>query len=689
VNDSSASLQHPGRSLLASRLPLLGLILLAFALRVYRLPAQSVWYDEGVSWYMTRLSLPALTLWTANDIQPPLYYYLLWPWVRLAGAGEYALRFPSVFFGALSVPLLWIFAQRLLGSGAARLAALFMAVAPLQVYYAQEARMYTLLTWLGLLSSYLLWRLLNGRPGRSAALRGWAYILVSAAALYTHYFAFFLLAAHAVYVLYRWLRAGAWPGPAGRKGVLIPAAILLLYLPWLPFQFARYSADASYWAGRLQIGEVARKLFVAFGPGETVTERAGNWLALGYAAILVVSLAALGMQRLHGVRRTPASRPPAHRASRDGSRVFLLLYFLVPVALVLLLAYRAPKFNPRYAMLASPAFLLLLAGGLAALITPAPSPAVRRPSKTTHHASRITHHASRLIFAGSVAFILAASISSLANWFQPYPANQFNKADFRITAEIVGQRIGPGETVLLSSGHMFPAWAYYYGWNGWHRLPDVEILDVNAALDLTVGGELERLLQGKRGVWLVRWQNEVTDPFDVLPLYLGSAGLQDDYGQFWHMELFHYRLPAGAHFGLDHLIGRRAEVDFGGRARLLGMRQISDRELVLFWQALAGMEADYTVLVHVLDAGGQTLANADHLPPRPTREWRPGQILPDRVTLSLPPGLPPGEYQIEVGLYQAHAPGMPRLPVGDESGGRALLPLHLAGQHESAEVELE
>ena len=81
--------------------------MLAFALRVYRLPAQSLWYDEGVSWYLTRMSWPALTVWTANDIQPPLYYYLLWLWVRLAGSSEYALRFLSVFFGTLTLPLLW------------------------------------------------------------------------------------------------------------------------------------------------------------------------------------------------------------------------------------------------------------------------------------------------------------------------------------------------------------------------------------------------------------------------------------------------------------------------------------------------------------------------------------------------------------------------------------------------------
>jgi mannosyltransferase len=107
------------------------------------------------------------------------------------------------------------------------------------------------------------------------------------------------------------------------------------------------------------------------------------------------------------------------------------------------------------------------------------------------------------------------------------------------------------------------------------------------------------------------------------------------------------------------------------------MRQISNMELVLIWQVLTSMETDYTLSVHVLDAGGETLVNADHLPPRPTREWRPGQIVPDRVTLALPPGLPAGDYRIAVGLYDASDPALSRLLLGDGSGDRAILPLHL------------
>ncbi len=224
---------------------------------------------------------------------------------------------------------------------------------------------------------------------------------------------------------------------------------------------------------------------------------------------------------------------------------------------------------------------------------------------------------------------------------------------------------------------MFPAWAYYYGWQGWHRLPDLEILNVNAVLDLLVGDELDRLLQGKRGVWLVRWQNQVTDPFNVLPLYLGSVGAQDDYGQFWHMELFHYNLPPSARFDPASFITQPTQAEFGHQAQLHGVRQVSNTEFILFWYAKAQMEVDYTIFVHLLDADGRTLINADHLPPRPTREWRASQIIPDRVRLTLPPDLADGNYLIAVGLYDASDPALARLPLSDGSGDRVILPFQV------------
>ena len=73
----------PTRSLRSSA-ALLALLLLAFALRVYALDAQSLWYDEAVTAQVAQQGLGELAQWTADDIQPPLYYALVAGWAEIS-----------------------------------------------------------------------------------------------------------------------------------------------------------------------------------------------------------------------------------------------------------------------------------------------------------------------------------------------------------------------------------------------------------------------------------------------------------------------------------------------------------------------------------------------------------------------------------------------------------------------------
>ena len=175
---------------------LLLIILVAFALRVYRLDAQSLWYDEGVTATLTQQSLSELTAWTARDIQPPLYYYVVAGWGRMVGWSEWSLRFVSAWWGVLIVPLMAQLAHRLVRAPTIALAATVLsALHPLLIYYSQEARMYTMVVTLGIVAGYLFLHAIdsdriNGKVNRAAWIQ---YVLVATASVYTHYFAFFLL----------------------------------------------------------------------------------------------------------------------------------------------------------------------------------------------------------------------------------------------------------------------------------------------------------------------------------------------------------------------------------------------------------------------------------------------------------------------------------------------------------------
>ncbi|MBX3001855.1 MAG: glycosyltransferase family 39 protein, partial [Caldilineaceae bacterium] len=175
-------------------LALILILLLAFGLRLYHLDAQNLWYDEGVTAVVAQYDLAALVRWTADDIQPPLYYLLVSAWGQVAGWSEWSLRFPSLVFGVLLVPLMAALSRTLTRSRpASLLAALLAALHPLLLYYSQEARMYTMLAALCVLAGICVLRV---ACCGSASQRRWlwvGYILAATAAIYTHYFAIFLL----------------------------------------------------------------------------------------------------------------------------------------------------------------------------------------------------------------------------------------------------------------------------------------------------------------------------------------------------------------------------------------------------------------------------------------------------------------------------------------------------------------
>jgi hypothetical protein len=123
------------------------------------------------------------------------------------------------------------------------------------------------------------------------------------------------------------------------------------------------------------------------------------------------------------------------------------------------------------------------------------------------------------------------------------------------------------------------------------------------------------------------------------------------------------------------------QANFANKVMLLGADLAPDPvtsgdilQVTLHWQALTDMDIPYTVFVHMLDANGEVVAGHDNEPVsggRPTTGWVPGEFIADRHDVTLPADLPTGEYVIEVGMYDAGAPGLPRLPVLAEDGQAA------------------
>jgi mannosyltransferase len=673
---------------------LLIVLLLSFALRVCRLDAQSLWYDEAVTAQVAGQGVAELTQWTADDIQPPLYYYVVVAWTRLVGRGEWMLRFPSAFFSALTVPLLWVLALRLfghdrLGQVAAWAAVFLGAVSPLYVYYAQEARMYAQLTFLGALAGYLLLRATKER-NRIVSVGLWvAFVLVSVAMLYTHYFGAFLLLAYAICFVIGWLLARIGPHARDTAGRQLPAValfsaalIVVLYLPWLPAMLHRYQVDRSYWEGSLKLVEALRHLAINFTTGapETMFERDATrllpWFGLGFG-VMLAALAWSGRRYPHIAR----------------ALLILLITLVLPAVAVLALASRTPKFNARYLMFLSPAYMLILGGGIGALLDGSSSSVrLARRDSTGQAQFRNSIRTSRfrlfaqggLISVVAIAvggFAIAASLAGVRNWFVN-PA--FTKSQWRELAASVRAGIAPDEAVLLVSGHAWPAWNYYAPDISAVRLPDIDILDVNAVLGFEAGSVLSRALRTKTGAWLVSWQEEAVDPAGFVPFFLDRAGQEQPIAQrFWQLGLRHWTLRPDAVFPAEPQPVHTDGANYAHQIALLGWDDPLQGYITIYWRALNPVTRDYQVSLVLEDATGNELGRWDGRPAGynyPTFRWEPGKALFGRYTLPMPSDAPPGEYYVTIALYDSTEPsGLDIMDVADNPAGKRVRigPLHL------------
>ena len=188
-------------------------------LRLFHLGTQSLWYDEGYSVNLAGKGLAQITLETANDIQPPLYYYLLHLWMGLFGQGEIAVRGLSLLLGMLSVPLFYILGRRLFSREVGLIAAGLAALSPLYVWYSQEVRMYTLLVALTLGSCYFLWSALENRDDTSTpVVLGWRCSDDDPRSLrhITSLPSFWRFRLHTLFIAWLW----RWHRPRPRQGLL-------------------------------------------------------------------------------------------------------------------------------------------------------------------------------------------------------------------------------------------------------------------------------------------------------------------------------------------------------------------------------------------------------------------------------------------------------------------------------------
>lgn len=146
---------------------------------------RGLWLDEAVSVSEARMPYGAMIHRLATtDVHPPLYFTILWATIRLIGDGDYAVRVPSILFGIVLIPLVYLLGKEAYDRRTGAVASVIVSVAPIVVWYSQEARMYMMLMVFGVVALWAQLRIL--RRG------GWypwvVYTVASIAMVWTQYF---------------------------------------------------------------------------------------------------------------------------------------------------------------------------------------------------------------------------------------------------------------------------------------------------------------------------------------------------------------------------------------------------------------------------------------------------------------------------------------------------------------------
>ncbi len=528
---------------------LVALALLAFGLRAGSLTAQSLWRDEVdalcYAYEFPHLLVEALepgraedlrtpcacppppiaTDWTAGTLREravgllgamirqngPLYYFLLRGWVALAGHTEYAMRFFSLLFGVLCVPLTAALGIRLLGRNAATVAAALMAISPYMVWYGQEVKMYTLVPALVLLALYGLRRAMD-EGGK------WWAVQVAATTmlLYTHIWGALLIPLQGLWLLIEWPRwRPHW------RGILVGMALLTLpYLPlalWqAPAALARRETGFPYHT----LGEMALILLNGWSTG--ILSRGWPW-----GALVCGGTAALGL--VLGLSRPAARRTAGDRQPQGSPLHFLALWLTFPLLVIWLISLRQPLFTDRYLIWCAPAFYLLAGAGWSALTT-----------KTRRHKDR--KFFVPLCLRGLLLLVLLAVFALNLHAQATVPI----KSDVRAAAAYVESRYQPGDLLLFQIPHIRYTFDYYFGPTDYFWAAGLYTNHRNESgeyrLSEESAGRWMALIVGERArVWLVASEVEMWDERNLVQSWLEGAFVRADEAHFVRVDVYEYR----------------------------------------------------------------------------------------------------------------------------------------------------
>lgn len=211
-----------------------GLIVFA-VLSLVTINHSSFWFDEAFGAYMIHYNFLDIARYTATDVHPPLFYWLLKSWGFIFGNTELGLRSMSVFFGGVAIVFGYLLTNKLFNKTATRISLIFMVLSPMFIRYSQEARMYMLVAAIALAATYVLTIAMQSKK----KLHWIIYGILIALGMWVHYYAAIIWIAHLVWHadnVRRTAKKSEFRKKFFNRGWKTSYIVaFILYLPWIPF----------------------------------------------------------------------------------------------------------------------------------------------------------------------------------------------------------------------------------------------------------------------------------------------------------------------------------------------------------------------------------------------------------------------------------------------------------------------
>jgi len=624
------------------RLLLIALLLVAFALRLYRLDYQELRGDEVFGYFFSLRPLSELVPATLElqEPHPVASYYLQHGWLQWlgdngdsgVGHSEFALRFPAAWFGLLSVALLHALGRQLLPIPATLCATLFLALSPYAIWHSQDARMYSMSLALTTASTWLmlLW-LQRQRRNLVFVYEALAYVVLTLLALHTHYFAVFVLVAQNLFMLLRVVGAPRLRLPFV-NWLILQITVVFFYGPWL----LRVQDILGTYGGNGDsppfLSMLWRGLSV-FAVGESIPAVQRVWWAWLVLLLLFVAASALWQR------------------GTTGRWTLLLagLYLVVPLLATWWSAQSRPIFNERYLIAAVPGFYLLIGAATGERW----EAFMRAPRVRQQIASRIRHLLALLL----IAICFLGALLSLQRYYGD-PAYSKTRGWRELATVLHNWSTGlPVDEVRIAQNFPDPTLWYYYRGPVAHIVLPPQPHDEMGA-QTAVAGLLE---SGVQRVLLPRQPaaNWADNRLAAHALQTGYLPLVEEQVGVWPLSL--YQRPFAKLKPLP--VSFQNGVHLGGFAHY-PEKLTPDTILVvaLAWRnedaIAAQLRATATkVFVQLLDERGQLVAQHD----RPFLSEALSTHEESYYDILLPSSLEAGSYRLIVGLYEGATEGAPRL----------------------------